>query len=278
MTPVNPPLKITKVLPEYWRATFSSPPLNLFSPEIYAALRVLLDDLEKDEAVQVIVFDSDVPNYFCAHFDLARANDVLDIPGSAPFLETWPLFVQRLSTMDVVSIVSIRGRARGVGSEFSLACDMRFASLENAIFGQPEVGAGIAPGGGSPEWLLGLAGRSRTLEIVLGCDDFDAAMAERYGWINRAIPDAQLDQFVDNLARRIAGFNKFPVSAVKRLVNERARITISADIYNSLRVFGECFARPETKRRLEDLFAAGLQQDGEVERNMGAELARIQSK
>jgi enoyl-CoA hydratase/carnithine racemase len=273
----NITLKITKVLAAYWRATFSSPPLNLFNPEIYAGLRLLLDDLEKDDQVRVIVFDSDVLDYFCAHFDLTRANDVIDIPGYAPFHETWPAFVHRLSSIDVVSIVSIRGRARGAGSEFSLACDMRFASLEKAIFGQPEVGAGITPGGGGLEWLVALAGRSRALEIVLGCDDFDASTAERYGWINRAIPDAQLDEFVDSFARRIAGFDKFPLARAKRLVNERARLPNYADLHASMRVLLECFKQPETERRLKNLFAAGLQQDGEMERNMGAALPQITS-
>ncbi|EXJ67892.1 uncharacterized protein A1O5_09239 [Cladophialophora psammophila CBS 110553] len=273
----NSALRITKISPAYWRATLSNPPLNIFGPHLYAGLRLLLDDLEKDQQVRVIVFDSDVAEYFCAHYDMAWPKEGVDIPGYAPVRGDWPTFVHLLSNLGVVSIASIRGRVRGIGSEFILACDMRFASREKAILGQPEVGAGVAPGGGGLEWLPPLCGRSRTLEIVLGSDDFDAPTAELYGWINRALPDADLDRFVDTFARRVAGFDKFPLVNVKRIVNQRAGVANFADLHESQLLFARCVETPETQRRVRNLFAAGLQQNGDTERNLGRALAQLTS-
>jgi len=272
MASVHKVLNVTKVSPAYWRATFDNPPLNLFDPETFAALRLLMDDLEQDEDVRVVVFDSATPDYFVAHFDMVRGREVVDIPGAAPITE-FPNFVLRLANSRVVSIAAIRGCVRGVGSEFILACDMRFASREKALFGQPEVGAGVIPGGGGLEWLPRLVGRSRALEIALLSDDFDATTAEKYGWINRAVPDAQLEQFVDNYARRIAGFGKFPLENTKRIINERAGLPTSAEISESQQVFRLCLQQPETQNRVKNLFAAGLQQDGEFERQLGRRLA-----
>lgn len=249
--------------------------MNLFGPELYSGLRLLLDDLEKDEQVRVVVFDSDVPEYFCAHYDLTWPKEPVDIPGYANLAEDWPNWVARLNNLGVVSIASIRGRVRGQGSEFVLACDMRFASIEKAVLGQPEVGVGLSPGGGALEWLPALCGRSRALEIVLGSEDFDGATAEKYGWVNRAVPDAELDVFVDKYARRIAGFDKFPLTGVKRIVNQRIGTAYHADQHQSLNFFFQCVAKPETQQRLKKLFEAGLQQNGEVERNLGAATAKI---
>jgi enoyl-CoA hydratase/carnithine racemase len=147
-----------------------------------------------------------------------------------------------------VSIASIRGRTRGGGSELALACDMRFASIEKAIFGQPEVPAGVLPGGGAIERLPGLTGRARTIEIVLGGDDFDALTAERYGWINRALPDAELDAFVDALARRIASFDASAVSEAKRLINRRS-LPLPEDLLESQTVFLEATRSPSALAR-----------------------------
>ncbi len=207
------PLAVSKRSDSYWRATFDNPPLNLIDPETIIALRELMDTLEADPAVKVVVFDSADEEYFIAHFDVARGGE---LPGPGPTgLPAWPDLATRLTCAPFVTIAEIRGRARGVGSEFALACDLRFASRGKAVFGQPEVGTGLVPGGGSIEVLSALAGRSRTLEIILGSEDFDADTAERYGWINRARPDAELPEFVDRLARRIASFEQ-PASSRPR--------------------------------------------------------------
>lgn len=276
MASVHTVLNVTKISPAYWRATFNNPPINLLDPETFAALRLLMDDIEQDDDVQVVVFDSANPDFFIAHYDMVRGREVVDVPGAAP-IGDFPNFVSRLANSHVVSIAAIRGCVRGIGSEFALACDMRFASREKALFGQPEVGAGVIPGGGGLEWLAPLVGRSRALEIALGSDDFDAATAELYGWINRAVPDAQLDQFVDNYARRVAGFGKFPLQNTKRIINERSGVPSPADIIECQQVFLECLGQPETQSRVKQLLAAGLQQDGEFERNLGRRLANTSS-
>ena len=178
-----------------WTITFSNPPINMFVPTTIIELGALMADLEADPSVKVVVFQSDNPDFFVAHLDVAKAAEQ---PG---VLGLWRDFVLRLSSAPVVSIAKVRGRTRGIGNEFVLACDMRFASRQNAVFGNPEVGAGLIPGGGALEWLPRLVGRSRALEIALSADDFDADIAERYGWVNRTLDDDDLDPFVDALAR-----------------------------------------------------------------------------
>jgi len=152
-------LKIEKTTPGYWKVTLNNPPINLFDPEMFAELRFLMDQIEEDKVIKVVVFDSADPNYFISHYDIARGDVVPDLPGSAPFSE-WPAFVTRLAQSRVISIAKVRGRARGHGSELALACDVRFASREKAIFAQIEVGCAVVPGGGATEWLTVLAGRS----------------------------------------------------------------------------------------------------------------------
>lgn len=195
-------LKLTKISPAYWRATYNAPPLNLFTPRTYKALRTLVELLENDPAVKVVVFDSSVPDYFMAHYDLLARQGKENAEGEDAAPETeWPGFVLRFARLSAVTIAEVRGRARGLGSEFILACDIRYASLEKAVFCQPEVGAGLVPGGGGIEWLSRVVGRSRALEILLGSQDFDAATAAQYGYINRAIKDSELSAFVDSFAR-----------------------------------------------------------------------------
>ena len=170
-----------------------------------------MTDLEADPSVKVVVFQSANPDFFIAHLDVAKAAERPEALG------LWRDFVLRLSSTPVVSIAKIRGRARGIGNEFVLACDMRFASRQNALFGNPEVGVGLVPGGGALEWLPRLVGRSRALEIVLSGDDFDADIAERYGWVNRTLDDGDLDSFVDTLA------GVWPRSTVKPWPRRRPR-------------------------------------------------------
>jgi enoyl-CoA hydratase/carnithine racemase len=266
-------LSVAKVLPGYWRVTIDNPPINMYDPEMFAEFRVLMDDMERDQNLRVVVFDSANPDYFIAHYDLERGEIIPEIPGAAPFKE-WPSFVTRLAHSCVVSIAAVRGRTRGHGSEFALACDMRFASQEKAVFSQVEVGVAVVPGGGATEWLAALAGRSRALEIILGSDDFDAATAEKYGWVNRALPDDQLDAFVDNLARRVASFEPRALELAKKLVNARAGVPSEAERWESNHAFIGTTGWPETQKRVAELMARGLQKAGDLEYRLGVHVGK----
>ena len=204
---------IDRTHPGRWTITFSNPPINMFIPTTIVELGALMTDLEADSSVKVVVFQSANPDFFIAHLDVVKAAEQPEVLG------LWRDFVLRLSSEPVVSIAKIRGRTRGIGNEFVLACDMRFASRQNALFGNPEVGTGLIPGGGALEWLPRLVGRSRALEIVLSADDFDADIAERYGWVNRALDDDGLDSFVDTLVRRLASFDREVLAAAKAQIN-----------------------------------------------------------
>jgi enoyl-CoA hydratase/carnithine racemase len=204
---------IDRTFPGRWTITFNNPPINVFIPTTIVELGALMTDLEADPSVKVVVFQSANPDFFIAHLDVAKAAAQ---PG---VLDLWRDFVLRLSSTAVVSIAQIRGRTRGIGNEFALACDMRFASRQSALFGNPEVGVGLIPGGGALEWLPRLVGRSRALEIVLSADDFDADIAERYGWVNRTLDDDDLDSFVDTLVRRLASFDREVLAAAKAQIN-----------------------------------------------------------
>jgi enoyl-CoA hydratase/carnithine racemase len=171
----------------------------------------------------------------------------------------------RLTKSPVVSIAKIRGCVRGVSSEFVLACDMRFASRENTRLGQPEVGVGVNPGGGGTERLPLLVGRGRALEIILGANDFDGDTAERYGYVNRALPDAELDGFVDVLARRIASFDRPPIAAAKNLINQ-VSLPYADRLLDALNAFQTALTWPETQRRIQALLTRGLQREGDFEK------------
>jgi enoyl-CoA hydratase/carnithine racemase len=211
---------LTRRSPAYWHVTFHHPPLNIFGPETLPQLHDIITALETDEHAKVVVFDSAVPGFFLTHYDfLARREDTSSLPPGPTGLQPLPDMLVRLSRAPVVSIASIRGRATGVGSELALACDMRFASREKAVLSQWEVGAGVVPGGGPMARLPRLMGRGRALEVLLGADDIPGDLAALYGYVNRALPDADLDAFVESLATRIASFDKRAVSETKRVVD-----------------------------------------------------------
>lgn len=212
---------LSRPLPGYLRATFDRPPLNLLDSDTISELADIAGIMETDPDLCVVLFDSVNPDFFWARYDLSSTppDPATPFAGLYAFAEV----AARISDSPVVSIASIRGRARGGGSELALACDLRFASLENALLGQPEVPSGLLPGGGGIERLTALVGRARAAEIVVTGDDYDAATAERYGWINRAIPDDQLDAFVDRMARRIASFDRTAVAVAKRLIARHTR-------------------------------------------------------
>src|ERR1700720_3671534 len=213
-------IRLVRRSPEYWRVTVDHPPLNIFGPEMLPQVNEIITAIETDERVKVVVFDSAVEGFFLIHLDfLAKLDDLAHLLPGPTGLHPWPEILVRLSRTSVVSIALIRGRATGMGSELALACDMRFASREKAILSQFEVGAGLVPGGGPMARLPRLIGRGRALEVLLGADDIRGDLAERYGYVNRSLPDADLDEFVDALATRIASFDKQAIAETKRFAD-----------------------------------------------------------
>src|SRR6478752_668439 len=185
----------------YWRITFDNPPLNVMGPETVRQFQNLIDKIESDEDLRVVVFDSAVEGFFLNHSDfMARLEDLTSMPPGPSGLAPWPDFLVRLTRAPVASIALIRGRATGNGSEITLACDMAFASREKAIISQWEVGIGMVAGGGPMARLPQLIGRNRALEVLLSSEDIRGEQAEACGYVNRALPDAELDVFVDALA------------------------------------------------------------------------------
>src|ERR1700675_2050152 len=214
-------IRLTRRSPAYWRVTVDNPPINVMGPEMVKQFQQVINALEADEQVRVVVFDSAVDGYFLNHSDFtAKIEDLTSLPEGTTGLPPWPDFLVRLTRLPVASIALIRGRATGNGSEIALACDMSFASREKAVFSQWEVGVGLVAGGGPMARLPRLIGRGRALEGLLNSDDIRGELAERYGYVNRSLPDAELDAFVDALATRIASYDKWAIANTKRLVND----------------------------------------------------------
>ena len=260
---------LTKHSPACWRVTFNHPPLNIFGPETIPQLNEIITAIETDEQVKVVVFDSAIDGFFLTHYDfLAKIEETTSLPPGPTGLQPLPDMLVRLSRAPVVSIASIRGRATGVGSEFALACDMRFASREKAILSHFEVGAGIVPGGGPMARLPRLIGRGRALEVLLGADDIPGDLAERYGYVNRSFPDADLDAFVDSLATRIASFDKRAISETKRFVDV-ASLPPDFEIAPEWDVCLASIMRPAAQKRISDVNGARISQAGRCGRPLG---------
>lgn len=261
--------------PALWRVTFDNPPLNIFGPKAMPQLNAVVSALETDPEVKVVVFDSAVEGFFITHYDfLADPQETLGLPPGPTGLQQLPDMLVRISRLPVVSIAKIRGRATGVGSELALACDMRFASLEKAILSQWEVGAGLVPGGGPMARLPRLIGRGRALEVLLGADDVDGALAERYGYVNRSFPDAELDAFVDALASRIATFDRQAIAETKRLVDV-ASLPADSDIAPEWDAFIGALGRPAAQERIRKLMERGFHRPGDVEARLGHHVGEI---
>jgi enoyl-CoA hydratase/carnithine racemase len=261
-------LSIDRSRPGIWTVSISNPPINMFVPTTIVELGVLMTDLEADPSVKVVVFQSANPDFFIAHLDVAKAAERPEVLG------LWRDFVLRLSSTPVVSIAKIRGRTRGIGNEFVLACDMRFASRQSALFGNPEIGVGLVPGGGALEWLPRLVGRSRALEIVLSADDFDADVAERYGWVNRTLNDDNLDSFVDALAGRLASFDRETLGAAKAQIN-RFGMPTAAELQSSNDMFFSTLAMPSAQARRAKVRNLGYGVPSDFELNFGSYLPRL---
>lgn len=200
-------------------ASINAPPMNLQGPELIRDLISLIQQAEANETIKVVVFKSADPDYFISHVDVTRIKENREAAARLDGAPSIGLMLRHLSASRLVSIAQIEGRVRGVGSEFILACDMRFAARESAIFGQFEPSFGVIPGAGGAQHLARLMGRGRALEVMLSAQDYDADLAERYGWINRALPAAELDDFVKSLANRIASFPAMGHRMVKERVN-----------------------------------------------------------
>ena len=268
---------LTRRSPTYWRVSFDLPPLNIFGPAAILQLDEIVTALETDEEVRVVVFDSAVDGFFLTHYDFtAKLEDTTRIPPGPTGLQALPDMLARVSRAPVVSIASIRGRATGVGSELALASDMRFASREKAVLSQWEVGAGLVPGGGPMARLPRLIGRGRALEVLLGADDIDGELAERYGYVNRALPDAELDAFVDALATRIASFDKQAIAETKRLVDVNS-LPPDAEIVPEWEAFLAALGRPAAQERIRMLFERGFHEPGDVETRLGYHVGKLGS-
>ena len=274
-TPMTKQILLTRRSPAYWRVTFNHPPLNIFGPDAIPQLNEIITALETDAHVKVVVFDSAIQGFFLTHYDfLAKLEDTTGLPPGPTGLQPLPDMLVRLSRAPVASIASIRGRATGVGSELALACDMRFASRDKAILSQWEVGAGLVPGGGPMARLPRLMGRGRALEVLLGADDIPGDLAELYGYVNRSLPDADLDAFVESLATRIASFDKRAISETKRF----ADVASLPPDFEIAPEWDVCFAsimRPAAQERIKKLMERGFHKAGDVEDRLGYHVGQL---
>lgn len=228
--------------PQAAKITFVNPPVNLIVGETVRRLTEIVEELAADPDIQVVVFDSATPDFFYNHFDLAAAAD-FPAPDGDDAVPAWTNLVLALSKAPYITIAAIRGRTRGGGNELALALDLRYASREKAIFGQPEVGSGLLPGGGGTERLPRSIGRDRALEVILTSDDYDAETAERWGWVTRTLPDSELDAFVAAVVARLASFDRTSLAAAKAQIN-RASLPPDADLVAAYSEFAHSLTLP----------------------------------
>jgi enoyl-CoA hydratase/carnithine racemase len=258
-------IRLERRTPAYWRVTLDNPPFNIFGPKTIPELNAVITAIENDPMVKVVVFDSAVPGFFLTHYDfVAESAETTSLAPGPTGMHPLPDMLVRLSRAPVVSIVSIRGRATGVGSELALASDMRFASREKALLSQWEVGAALVPGGGPMARLPRLMGRGRALEVLLGADDIGGDLAERYGYVNRSLPDGELDAFVESLAMRISTFDKQAIAETKHLV-DIASLPPDSEIAAGWDACIASIQRPPAQEKIKRLLELGLQRNTDVE-------------
>ncbi|GAB7050776.1 enoyl-CoA hydratase/isomerase family protein [Catenuloplanes indicus] len=237
-----------------------NPPVNVLSLAMMSELTTLFAALRDDDSARVVVFESADPEFFIAHVDMTLADDpdlaAAATAGAPAGLNMFQAVGEALRTLPQVSIVKLAGLARGGGAEFIAAADLTFAAIGRAGLGQIEVLGGIVPGGGGTQYLLHRAGRNRALEIILGADLFDAQTAERYGWINRALPADELDTFVDRLARNIADLPEGSIAAIKHALPAD---DLAAGLLREHEAWAGQFARPAAEHLLRAVRAAGAQ-------------------
>jgi enoyl-CoA hydratase/carnithine racemase len=256
-----------KSTPGHWRVTLNNPPINVIDDGMYDAFYDLVGEIEAAPTLKVVTFESANTDFFLAHYSSAEPRSRFGVPR-------WIEASGRLAASGVLSIAVIRGRIRGGGCEFAMGLDIRFASRERAIFGQPEVGTGLIPGGGALQRLPLLVGRARTLEIVLGGDDYDAETAERYGWINRAIPDTDLDAFIDYFVRRVVSFDSQALSTAKSIINASG-LPDPAQLQATQDLFFKTFGWDGARQRAPILRDRGIGQPGDFELRLGHHIAHL---
>lgn len=262
-------LSIDRRSPSYCRVTFDHPPINTITATTVAELAELVGLIEQDHDLNVVVFESGNPAFYLAHYDVENDPGRTAALGVGPTgMPVWVDLLVRLARAPVVSVAAIRGRARGAGSEFVLACDLRFASRENTLLGQFEVGIGVVPSGGPMARLSRLVGRGRALEILLVADDLDGPRAEQYGYVNRLIADDQLEAEVDAIASRLARFDHDAIARTKSYV-DRVTLPLDAELPPALEDFRELFGRPAQQAQWARLQELGLNTDSDLERSLG---------
>lgn len=265
-------LRLVEESPTLWRVTFANPPVNVIGPDMIRDLKQLLTELESNDTVNVVVFDSADPDFYLAHYDLAANPEVAEALPSVTGYAAWVDVTVRISKLAAVTISAVRGIARGAGSEFVLATDIRFASREKAVLGQMEVGFGAVPGGGAAGRLPALVGRGRAFEILLGGEDFDGETAERYGYVNRTVPDAEFVAFVDAYASRVSRWEHRALGEIKAFVNKYTRLPDAEYPLHSDAFWGAA-GTPGFQSVAAALFDGGLQQRSDLEYHLGAQIA-----
>ena len=268
-------IRLTRSSSAYWRITFDNPPLNVMGPQFVREMREIITAIEADEGVKVVVFDSAVEGFFLNHSDFyADMKDLTSMPQGPTGLEAWPDILVRITRAPVVSIALIRGRATGNGSEIALASDMSFAIREKTHLSQWEVGVGLVAGGGPMARLPRQMGRQRALEVLLSSNDIGGDLAEAYGYVNRSLPDGELDGFVDALATRIASFDKWAIANTKRLVSA-ASLPPDVEIAAGWDACMASIGRPAAQSKIKTLFEQGFHKPGDAEDRLGFYLGRL---
>jgi len=265
---------LTVETPQLWRVTFNNPPVNVIGTAMIRDLKLLLTELESNTTVNAVVFDSADPDFYLAHYDLAADHAATEALPSPTGYAAWVDVLVRLSHVPAVTISAIRGIARGAGSEFILATDIRFASLEKAIVGQMEVGFTALPGGGAAGRLPALVGRGRSFEILLSGEDYPAELAEKYGYVNRAIPDVDFVAFVDAWALRVSKWDRQVIADIKLYVNKYTLIP-DEEFPPQSDAFWASARRPAFQSVNKQLFEHGLQTRSDIEYNLGTQIGTI---
>lgn len=263
-------ISVTELSESIWTVSIKSGPVNLVTPTFVTEMADFASQLASSPTLRVVIFESSVEHFFLNHFDLTQA---AAFPGGTE-TPLWVEMILQMTKAPVITIASIRGRTRGGGNEFSLACDLRYASREKALFGQPEVATGIVPGGGATERLPALIGRDRALEMILGSDDFDATTAESYGLVTRAIDDAELDAFVRSFASRLSHFSKPALAKAKAMVN---RVSLPSDtlVQSAYSDYFQSLGSPDFRARMPKLAARFAEVGPDLEVRLGHHLGEL---